>query len=175
MNFKKVIFLDIDRVLHPDVCGPESNFCCLPNFCSMLRHVDPEHQIPVVISSIWRHYNTLPQMRDAFPPDIACQIVGVTPYMSPAEMEAVNDWDALGGEQAREKHRQREILLWMRNHAAGGQWLAIDDRPEYFFDDCPNLFVVPRSNRPGVGGITTDIAFELLARMNLFLYGEGTT
>lgn len=169
MDFRRVLFLDFDGVLHPETCERASNFCCLPNFCDVLRLVDPDHRIPIVISSMWRHYNTLDSMRDAFPQDIACQIVGVTSYMSVVELKSVLDWVPLGGEQAESRHRQREILMWMRDNAPAGEWLAIDDRAEYFFDACPNLFLVPRSHRAGAGGITSEVAFNLLARLRKFL------
>jgi hypothetical protein len=169
MHLGKVLFLDFDGVLHPETCGPESNFCCLPTFCSVLRLVDPGHHVPIVISSMWRHYNTLSSLRDAFPADIASQIVGVTPSMSMREVGSIQDWSALGGAQAKDRHRQREILMWMRGYAPAGDWLAIDDRPEYFFNNCQNLFAVPRSNRPGVGGITSDVAQGLIARLRRFL------
>ena len=169
MNFGKVLFLDIDGVLHPETCSPESNFCCLPNFCNVLRHVDPEQRVPVVISSMWRQYNTLSSMREAFPSVIAAQIVGVTPYLTIEQLRSVVDWGPLGGEQSKDRHRQREITMWMHAYAPEGQWLAIDDHPEYFFDNCLNLFTVPRSSRPGLGGITSDVAHDLMLRIKRFL------
>jgi hypothetical protein len=37
LNFTRVLFLDIDGVLHPDGPGDYADFSCLPSFCEVLR------------------------------------------------------------------------------------------------------------------------------------------
>jgi hypothetical protein len=169
LDFRSIIFLDFDGVLHPESCAARHNFCYLPHFRSALLEADPERKVPIVISSLWRHHCSLEQIRSYFPEDMAHQIVGVTPYMTDHEVAMTRDWECYGGEQSRIRHRQREIMMWMHANAPGGHWLAIDDRPEYFHKDTPHLFLVPKLVYQGDSGITTYIAPRLAERLHTFL------
>jgi hypothetical protein len=169
LNFRCVLFLDFDGVLHPEGCAELDNFCYLPNFSAVLRAADPEHMVPIVVSSLWRHHCTLQQIRSHFPEDIACQIVGVTPYMSDQEANEVQDWGRYGGAQSKTCHRQREIVMWMNAHAPQGRWLAIDDRAAYFHQDTPHLFLVPKLVYQGDSGITVYQAPAFAARLAVLL------
>jgi len=144
LDFGHVLFLDFDGVLHPESCAERDHFCYLPHFCEALHMADPQGRMPLVISSLWRHHCTLGYIRKAFPPEVAERIVGVTPYMTDAEVQRVSNWEPYGGEQSKVCHRQREVILWMNSHAPHGNWLAIDDRASYFHKDTPNLFLVPK-------------------------------
>jgi hypothetical protein len=169
LDFSRVLFLDFDGVLHPESCAERDHFCYLPNFCGVFRGADPDHKVPIVVSSLWRHHCTLVQMRSYFPQDIAGQIVGVTPYLSDQEARDVKDWDLYGGEQSRTCHRQREIVMWMQAHSPQGRWLAIDDRAAYFHKDTPHLFLVPKLVYQGDSGITVYQAPAFAARLAQFL------
>jgi hypothetical protein len=169
LDFSRVLFLDFDGVLHPESCAERDLFCYLPHFSTALKKVDPEHRVPIVISSLWRHHCMLPQIRSYFPEDMAGQIVGVTPYMTDQEAMDVQDWAPYGGEQSRACHRQREVVMWMAAHAPQGRWLAIDDRAAYFHKDTPHLFLVPKLVYQGDSGITIYQAPALAERLNAFL------
>jgi hypothetical protein len=168
-NFRCVLFLDFDGVLHPEGCAERDHFCYLPNFAAVLRVADPDHQVPIVISSLWRHHCSLQYIRSYFPEDIAGQIVGVTPYMTDQQAREVQDWGPYGGEQSRTCHRQREIAMWMNARAPQGRWLAIDDRAAYFHKDTPHLFLVPKLVYQGDSGITVYQAPALAERLKEFL------
>jgi hypothetical protein len=104
-------------------------------------------------------------MRSRFPPIVQDQIVGVTPYLRREALESIDDWTAIGGEESKKRHRQREVLQWVNTHAPNANWLAIDDRPEYFHPECEHLFTVPKI----AGGITSTVAADLVLRINAFL------
>jgi hypothetical protein len=169
LDFGRVVFLDFDGVLHPQSFTSENRFYWLGNFCDVMRWVDPLHQVPVVISSTWRHYHSLRLMRDAFPPDIAAQLVGVTPYLSIDDLGDERDWTFLGCDPFKMPHRQREIRMWLHAHAPGALWLAIDDRPDYFEPGCQNLFTVPGLDGGAEGGLNSKVAYDLLDRLKNFL------
>jgi HAD domain in Swiss Army Knife RNA repair proteins len=169
LDFGHVLFLDFDGVLHPEGCAERDHFCYLPNFCEALRVADRNGSMPLVISSLWRHHCTLDQIRANFPQDLKKRIVGVTPYMTDAELQRISDWAPYGGEQSRNCHRQREVLMWMNAHAPTGNWLAIDDRAVYFHKDTPNLFLVPKLVYQGNSGITIYQKDALVQRLRGFL------
>jgi hypothetical protein len=169
LDFGAVLFLDFDGVLHPEGGGEEENFCYLPNFASVLKEVNPERNLPIVISSLWRHHVSLEDIRGYFPDDIAGQIVGVTPYMTQSQVKEVKDWKPYGGEQSWLRHRQREILMWMNAHSPIGRWMAIDDRAEYFHRICPNLFLVPSFGEQGDSGLTDSMVKPLTDELRRFL------
>ena len=169
LDFSCVLFLDFDGVLHPEGCAERDHFFYLPNFSEVLRSADPEHRVPIVISSIWRHHCNLTQIRSWFPEDIAHQIVGVTPYLTDEAVRGIQDWDLYGGEQSKICHRQREVVMWMNAHAPQGRWLAIDDRAAYFHRDTPHLFLVPKLVYQGDSGITIYQAPVLAHRLQAFL------
>jgi hypothetical protein len=165
LDFSRVIFLDIDGVLHAENARDEDEFCFVRNFSDALHLADQLHRLPIVISSKWRHFTTLEKLRSHFPLNVQDQIIGVTPYLRQEALALIDDWDAIGGEESKKRHRQREILQWINAHAPGAKWLAIDDRPEYFHTECEHLFLVPKA----MGGITGSVAAELVLRMNEFL------
>lgn len=169
LDFGRVLFLDFDGVLHPQSFSPHDQFCYLDNFCGVMRIVDPRHRVPIVISSTWRHHYSLQHMRELFPPDVAQQVVGVTPYLSTENPTDIADWTFLGEDPFKVRHRQREVLMWLHNHAPHAQWLAIDDRPGYFEDDCQNLFTVPGLDGTTGGGLDPGVALDLMDCLRQFL------
>lgn len=127
---KHFLFLDFDGVLHLEADTYVDPFNQLVSFCAALRRADPLQQLGIVISSAWRNMETLHELRSHFPPDMQRRILDVTPNFR-------KHHPALAG------LRQREIEHWMRMHAPGGHWLAIDDRANYFDSGCANLFWMP--------------------------------
>ena len=130
------LFLDFDGVCHPEGCLSARLFEKLPIIESFLR----EHPgIEVVISSSWRSYRSLADMRKHFSPDIAGRVVGVTPQ-SPRNLTT-------GMSSAVPKIRELECLQWLQaSKAPSSPWIAIDDQPGLFTTGCPNL-VVTRPNK----------------------------
>lgn len=162
MDFNFVVFLDFDGVLHPLGAKPHEEFCFLNNFVSAFRFADPNHTIPIVISSLWRHEKSLEALRSYFPLDIAEQIVGVTPFQTREEVLQIKDWSAYGGDESKKKHRQREISLWMSLYSPDGEWLAIDDQPSYFHENESRLFIVPGFGR---SGMTEEVALNFFSHL----------
>lgn len=130
------LFLDFDGVCHPEGCLSARLFEKLPNIEAFLR----EHpNIDVVISSSWRSFRSLSEMRKHFSPDIAPRVVGVTPQ-SPRNLTT-------GMTSAVPKVRELECLQWLQAcNAPSSPWVAIDDQPGLFTTGCANL-VVTSSHR----------------------------
>jgi hypothetical protein len=157
LSFDRVIFLDIDGVLHPDSGDPAMQFCFVTNFFEALEAVRPQRDVPIVISSTWRMTSTMDAMREHFPHAMHHQIVGVTPDLD------------VSWEPRANANRQSEIQAWMRENSPSGQWLAIDDRAELFEIDCKNVFLVPQY-RPGLGaGLNLQVSDELKQALRVFL------
>jgi hypothetical protein len=95
--------------------------------------------------------------------------VGVTPYLDAVQAAHVENWEAYGGAESRWKHRQREVVMWMTAHSPSGDWLAIDDRAEYFHKESPHLFLVTKLVHQGDSGITEFQAPVLEARLRSIL------
>jgi len=169
LNFDRVLFLDFDGVLHPDAGDDDMYFCFMSNFCDVLRAVDPKGEIPIVVSSDWKLTQTVKKLRSHFPDDIGRQIVGVTSDLLNENDSSADPWVMAGGLPSKIGSREREVLAWMRDFAPAGEWLAIDDRPSYFGDDCPHLFTVPGLYEDEGGGINGMVADDLRARMQAFL------
>ncbi|WP_180124862.1 HAD domain-containing protein [Rhodoferax sp. BLA1] len=123
-----ILFLDFDGVTHPQPCGDENVFCQLHLIEAVLRERELQG-VHIVISSSWREYHGLEDMREFFSQDMQSRVIGVTP----------NLWDqALAPAFVRE----RECMAWLAtNRPPGTPWLAIDDRPSWFQPNCPNLFL----------------------------------
>ena len=74
LDFSSVLFLDIDGVLHPEVCEPHEHFCFAPAFCEIIHSIDPEGTLPIVIMSMWR----LGRMQDAGYPLVLSWVMEVS-------------------------------------------------------------------------------------------------
>lgn len=153
LDFSRVLFLDIDGVLHPESPTTLPLFCFLRNFHRTMRRVDPDARMPVVISSDWKLHHALIDLKMRFAPDLAQQIVGVTP-------------DHFG---LPDGNRESEITTWMAQHASQGDWLAIDDRARWFQPGCKNLFLVPGLQEGGPGGLDAALCQVLEGRLQQFL------
>ena len=171
LRFDRVLFLDIDGVLHPDGAGSHADFCCLPLFAEALQAADPRGELPIVVSSAWRHTQRLDVIKGHFPAAIRQQIVGVTPFIADAHAASIGSSIAgVAGTVAGRHPRQAEITLWIRRNAPKAQWLAVDDRAGGFADRCPDVFLVPGPTGEGGGpGITETVAAALRERLRQFL------
>ena len=114
-----IIFLDIDGVLHPEPCArPELVLRELPRLERVLRHFP---QAQVVISSTWRDTRTLGELQSLFSPDVAGQVIGVTP--------AWRDLDQV----VYSYQRQAEVEAWLReNRSPWDRFVVLDDRTWLF-------------------------------------------
>jgi hypothetical protein len=119
------VFLDLDGVLRRNSAPPAKlETPCLDCFCRALSSL-PDARI--VISSGWRTFVTLDDIRSHFPPDVAERIVAVTPVLETGEPYA----------------RYREIQTFLRDHAAqGDRWVALDDDAANFPSGCPNVLLI---------------------------------
>lgn len=143
LNFDLILFVDIDGVFHPEgSLDNEMLWCFMANFGDVMDEIDPDREIPIVISSTWRVTDTLESIRENFPIRLRNQIVGVTPE-EPAQPILGWDPDVRTGPQFDDGRRQREIERWMRDYAPAGDWLALDDRANIFSPGEPNLFLIP--------------------------------
>lgn len=122
------LFLDIDGVICPknrpvtDIeaqdwgqgWGKVFDPQCLNSFESeVIKH----DQLNIVISSNWRKKQSLEKMRQAFSPQMAEKIVGVTPELNPTTRH----------------YRYNEVLLYFKRNKLGSQhWIAIDDDEEHY-------------------------------------------
>lgn len=123
MNGEPVyLFLDFDGVLHP-FGHPLGFFSHMPLFEDTIRHLN----ISIVISSAWRLHHTFPVLKSLFSEEIAKKIVGITPDLDNRKNEYV---------------RELEIRRWLiKNKIPSAKWIALDDSPQLFPPNCPNLIV----------------------------------
>lgn len=168
LDFECFLAVDLDGVAHPEGCGAEMEFCFMGNLCDVIRECDPKGLLPLVISSDWRFNYTIAQLRSYFAPDIARQVVGVTPNLF---RPPVGGWGSSGGATASPGLRQREIDAWADEYAPAARWLAIDDNAVAFEPDCPHLFRVPLSYEGLGGGLNLSVALDFRQRLREFLAG----
>lgn len=116
------IFLDIDGVLVREVDIAQETYGmlndkCLTIFESALRPYQNFYKI--VISSAWREIFDLDLIKSKFSPDIAQNIVDVTPFL-----------DAYADIKF---YRYQEVLKYLEDYAVKDvKWIAIDDIKEHF-------------------------------------------
>lgn len=114
----KLLFLDIDGVLHPCTAGTLIYLDRLEDF---LRK---QPAVQVVISSTWRLDHAWADLLAFFSPDLRPRFLGVTP-------EDASSYGAA---------REREITAWRQaNRCAHLPWVALDDEASLFTPGCPNL------------------------------------
>lgn len=125
------IFLDIDGVLVKEGQITTENYTicdrkCLTIFESALRLYP--HDYKIVISSSWREVFDLEFIKSRFSPDIAENIVGMTPFLdSYADVEF---------------YRYQEVLQYLQEHSLENiQWIAIDDIKEHYPPSRANYLV----------------------------------
>lgn len=118
---RKILFLDIDGVLHGDLNERLSRVGLFESYLQRLPEVE------IVFSSTWREDYTLDELRELFAESLRAQVIGATPVL-----ECGYD---RGG-------RSREIEAWLAAEGLGhdsARWLALDDWPHLFDDAYPCL------------------------------------
>ena len=147
-----VLFLDFDGVTHPEPCFQDNVMCRLGLIEDVLREYPI---VSIVISSSWRDHYTLDELRQHFAVDLRARVVGVTPSLknpSPVRRSGIGtaeahacDWEMeawLVANRPAAHEREWEIETWLTaNRPPGTPWLAIDDRPEWFKPQSPNLLL----------------------------------
>lgn len=136
------LFLDFDGVLHP-FGHPLGFFSHMPIFEAAIRHLN----VYIVISSAWRLHHTMAVLKKLFSNDIAQKIVGITPDLDNRKNEYV---------------RELEIQRWLiKNKIPAAKWIALDDSPQLFSPNCPNLIVTDAHL-----AFNEDIRKQLLSRLS---------
>jgi hypothetical protein len=113
-----LLFLDFDGVLHP-TDGEKFNQKCL----NILESVLVEYpEIMIVISSSWREFMDLTQMREHLGEVIGEKVVGITPIIS----------------QSHQKHiRYQEVLKYLNDEGSDHAWVALDDETYCYPEHAP--------------------------------------
>jgi hypothetical protein len=104
------IFLDFDGVLHPAPTRSKGEeWCWLPRIETMLICALNDPSVQIVISSAWRIYHSVDELKRFVGPKIAAKVIDCTPCFEPST-------------------REEECLTWLEaNGLAGTPWVAIDD------------------------------------------------
>jgi hypothetical protein len=132
-----ILGLDFDGVLHPMNDAAAGRFCRLPLLEAWLRE---HYGVDVVITSSWREAHPLDELRSHFAEDVRQRVVGVTPLAHRLFGPA---WSRSPAEHAKARYvRQAELEAWLLEAGRDSEsWLALDDDPELFEPECPNLVV----------------------------------
>lgn len=120
----KVLFLDIDGVMHPLFPLAELPHAENQLWASLGRFMeDLPDDIVVVLASDWRKR---PDMYDKIPPELKSRIAGCTPALN-AHYDGV---------------REDEALMWLEKHFKGlpVQWMALDDN-QYLYRSFEKVLV----------------------------------
>lgn len=107
MTNRRILFLDFDGVLHPQLTSISELFGRLPLFEEWLVS---RPLVDVVISSSWRLAYDLEELRSFFSEGLRARVVDVTPPGS----------DTSGS-------REHQIRSWLRAKAPEATWVAFDD------------------------------------------------
>ena len=118
MQTDKLLFLDFDGVLHSVKAGKHELFRKAP----LLNNLLIEHPCQVVISSSWRLYFRLDELRHRLQPPLANLIIGQT-----------------GPREERRWSRFTEITKYINANKPQADWRALDDTLNDFPVDCPEL------------------------------------
>jgi len=154
-----LIFIDFDGVLHP-LQRSEAEFVRLPLLWKILRAAP---HVEAVFSSSWREIYRPDELVEFVTSgggeDLAHRFIGQTPRTPRARSTYVPGHNS---------ERHNECLRWLaengRQHRA---WLAIDDVPQVFPPNSPNLYLVN-----GKTGLTNEDVAAIIERINLAAAGE---
>lgn len=143
---KFTIFLDIDGVLHPELCHESRQFSNL----HMLEQFSRDHEYcDFVISSNWRHTYGIEIIKKRFGSYLGDKIVGVTSHYFDIQTEVPTELAPFT--------RHWECLSWQ--HQSGrskNKWCALDMFPWLFEPYTPHLVLVD-----GVYGLSERSMFRL--------------
>lgn len=144
-----ILFLDFDGVLHHENvrltrCAPSSRRWLkdyekkylthtgyLVKGAGLFEHCNrleaalaPFPKVQIVLSTSWREHFRPGSLLKFLPPSLADRVIGQTPHC-----------DKFGGVGS----RLCEILAYLEgNGLAGEPWVALDDQPQFFWDDTEN-------------------------------------
>lgn len=122
MFANKLLFLDFDGVLHPNLCSPSLYFCEGKRLRSSIG--DSSAGLEVVISSSWRFHYTIDRLKAKLPSSVSQLVIGATPQVAPGKHQ-----------------RFREIAAFLENYPKAPDWRALDDAAFEFPKKCPQLIL----------------------------------
>ena len=114
----RILFLDFDGVLHPNLCSENQRFDRVP----LLEAALARREVRIVISSSWRFHYPYRSLVARFPAALRPLFAGCT-------------GDPFVGEHA----RYHEIRHWLGANAPTAHWRALDDAAFEFPERCPQL------------------------------------
>lgn len=121
----KVIFLDFDGVVSK---GFTKKFDKMSLFCAFMRQ---NKDVNVVISSSWRKFRNIDELRLFFEEDVRHQVIGTTPIFTRDGKMLDIPFE-----------RSVEINIWLLDHPEVTRYIALDDCPELFDKSFKNLYTV---------------------------------
>ncbi len=149
-----ILFLDFDGVTHGINCPTDELFRHLDQLEEWLR---AHANVDVVISSSWREWHPLEEMRSYFSEDLQARVIGATPILKR------DPWAQTHGERLRARYeRESEILRWQSQEAMKGcRWAALDDQAVLFQPRCPQLVLC--DGRVGLAARELDAVWDILS------------
>jgi len=117
---ERLLFLDFDGVLHPNLCREDVHFCRMPLLTALFDSVG--NDLRVVISSSWRHHHTYDELLALLPDSVAQRFIGAT-------------GTAFIGKHA----RYQEIQAFLSDYRGWTDWRTLDDSAWEFPEHCPEL------------------------------------
>lgn len=132
----KLLFLDIDGVLHPDSGSADLRFA------ESVRDLAIELDLRIVICSDWRLSIPLPRLREMIPA-LGDLIIGTTPDLDGVPNHLPNEFGEPFGATNYRYRRQREIEAWIQENGSQVEhYFALDDLKSIYRENCPWLFLV---------------------------------
>ncbi len=150
----KFIFLDFDGVLNNRRYNLYRNIHHLPekdefgvlfdpDCVAALKHIIDETGAEIVVSSSWKDYMTMGEIRDMWRKrNLPGTPIDVTPTIS--------------------QHRGEEIEAWLSAHPNPCQYVIIDDEPREQFSPEQCLHLISSNNFEGLTNLLSSKAIEIL-------------
>lgn len=144
-----ILFLDFDGVLHPIGSQKSAYFCCVPLLERFL--VDDAPGWRIVISSSWREYFPIEELKQRLGPALGSRVDGHTPWSDDKRLSGT--W----GAQASLYPREIEIRHYLAQHQLDAQnWVALDDHADWFRDPKSNPHLVLTKPQVGLNANTIE-------------------
>lgn len=153
-NSNPLLFLDFDGVLHP-IGSPDRYFARLPLLENLLRGDGKAWQ--VVISSSWREFFSLQQLRCHFSSDLRARIVGMTPADDDKFLHA--NWGGLVELFPREIQIRQYLA---QRGLVDCNWVALDDNASWFREGAGNPHLVLCQSKTGLTSREVEIVRQRL-------------
>lgn len=127
-----IVFVDFDGVLHPESpCYAHRLFERADALGEVLR----DHQAWAVLSTSWRLNHDMRQLQRQMGTQLGERVVGVNPQIDDLDRRALPD-------KLQGFPRHMECVAYLRAQDAHlDHWVALDDRPYWFYPFCPQLLV----------------------------------